>query len=182
MRRIFRACVHGSPESSAIAVHAGNAGSGWVSRGRGRRYSSALTPTLSRRAGEGAETSPFLHDSIPPRGKTWRSAMPEEQVIADHAWLAFGFSVLYIIQIRSCLSKKPCAARGNHACACTGKLSLASRIAGFCTGAVVVQCHAGRGKPIPDEPLRMYRDNQRNRIGRYDEYGRRYLVDVTMKF
>ncbi|MBL8269005.1 MAG: TonB-dependent receptor [Steroidobacter sp.] len=35
---------------------------------------------------------------------------------------------------------------------------------------------------LTDEPLRMYRDNQRNRIGRYDEYGRRYLLDVTMKF
>lgn len=35
---------------------------------------------------------------------------------------------------------------------------------------------------LTDEPLRMYRDNQANRIGRYDEYGRRYLVDVTMKF
>ncbi|GFE83247.1 TonB-dependent receptor [Steroidobacter agaridevorans] len=35
---------------------------------------------------------------------------------------------------------------------------------------------------LTDEPLRMHRDNQVNRIGRYDEYGRRYLVDVTMKF
>lgn len=35
---------------------------------------------------------------------------------------------------------------------------------------------------LTDEPLRMYRDNQQNRIGRYDEYGRRYLLDVTMKF
>lgn len=35
---------------------------------------------------------------------------------------------------------------------------------------------------ITDEPLRMYRDNLQNRIGRYDEYGRRYLIDVTMKF
>lgn len=35
---------------------------------------------------------------------------------------------------------------------------------------------------LTDEPLRMYRDNQENRIGRYDEYGRRYLIDVTMKF
>ncbi|MFC4307750.1 TonB-dependent receptor [Steroidobacter flavus] len=35
---------------------------------------------------------------------------------------------------------------------------------------------------LTDEPLRMHRDNQANRIGRYDEYGRRYLIDVTMKF
>lgn len=35
---------------------------------------------------------------------------------------------------------------------------------------------------LTDEPLRMYRDNIENRIGRYDEYGRRYLIDVTMKF
>lgn len=35
---------------------------------------------------------------------------------------------------------------------------------------------------LTDEPLRMYRDNQENRIGRYDEYGRRYLIDVTLKF
>lgn len=35
---------------------------------------------------------------------------------------------------------------------------------------------------LSDEPLRMYRDNQPNRIGRYDEYGRRYLVDLTLKF
>lgn len=35
---------------------------------------------------------------------------------------------------------------------------------------------------LTDEPLRMYRDNESNRIGRYDEYGRRYLVDVTLKF
>lgn len=32
-----------------------------------------------------------------------------------------------------------------------------------------------------DEPLRMHRDNESNRIGRYDEYGRRYLIDVTFK-
>ena len=35
---------------------------------------------------------------------------------------------------------------------------------------------------LTDEPLRLYRDDERNRIGRYDEYGRRYLVDVTVKF
>jgi len=35
---------------------------------------------------------------------------------------------------------------------------------------------------LTDEPLRMHRDNESNRIGRYDEYGRRYLIDVTMKF
>jgi len=35
---------------------------------------------------------------------------------------------------------------------------------------------------LTDEPLRMYRDNRPNRIGRYDEYGRRYLLDLTMKF
>jgi hypothetical protein len=35
---------------------------------------------------------------------------------------------------------------------------------------------------LTDEPLRMHRDNESNRIGRYDEYGRRYLLDVTIKF
>jgi len=35
---------------------------------------------------------------------------------------------------------------------------------------------------VTDEPLRIFRDNQANRIGRYDEYGRRYLFDVTLKF
>ncbi|MET0533637.1 MAG: TonB-dependent receptor, partial [Steroidobacter sp.] len=35
---------------------------------------------------------------------------------------------------------------------------------------------------LTDEPLRMHRDNESNRIGRYDEYGRRYLFDVTLKF
>ncbi len=35
---------------------------------------------------------------------------------------------------------------------------------------------------LTDEPLRMYRDNQPNRVGRYDEYGRRYLLDLTFKF
>lgn len=35
---------------------------------------------------------------------------------------------------------------------------------------------------LTNEALRMYRDNDPNRIGRYDSYGRRYLVDVTMKF
>lgn len=35
---------------------------------------------------------------------------------------------------------------------------------------------------LTDEPLRMHRDNESNRIGRYDEYGRRYLLDVTFKF
>ena len=34
---------------------------------------------------------------------------------------------------------------------------------------------------LTDEPLRMYRDNQSNRIGRYDEYGRRYLLDLTFR-
>ena len=34
---------------------------------------------------------------------------------------------------------------------------------------------------LTDEPLRMYRDNQPNRIGRYDEYGRRYLLDLTVQ-
>jgi iron complex outermembrane recepter protein len=34
---------------------------------------------------------------------------------------------------------------------------------------------------LTDEPLRMHRDNESNRIGRYDEYGRRYLFDVTFK-
>jgi len=35
---------------------------------------------------------------------------------------------------------------------------------------------------LTDEPLRMHRDNESNRIGRDDEYGRRYLFDVTTKF
>ena len=35
---------------------------------------------------------------------------------------------------------------------------------------------------LTDEPLRMYRDNESNRIGRDDECGRRYLLDVTVKF
>ncbi len=35
---------------------------------------------------------------------------------------------------------------------------------------------------LTNEALRMYRDNDPNRIGRYDSYGRRYLVDVTVKF
>ncbi|MFT4253093.1 MAG: TonB-dependent receptor, partial [Caulobacter sp.] len=35
---------------------------------------------------------------------------------------------------------------------------------------------------LTNQELRMYRDNDPNRIGRYDSYGRRYLVDVTMKF
>lgn len=35
---------------------------------------------------------------------------------------------------------------------------------------------------LTNEALRMYRDNDPNRIGRYDSYGRRYLVDVTLKF
>jgi iron complex outermembrane receptor protein len=35
---------------------------------------------------------------------------------------------------------------------------------------------------LTDEPLRMYRDGQPDRIGRYDIYGRRYLLDVTFKF
>ena len=35
---------------------------------------------------------------------------------------------------------------------------------------------------VTDESLRIYRDNDRNRIGRYDEYGRRYFFDVALKF
>lgn len=35
---------------------------------------------------------------------------------------------------------------------------------------------------LTNEELRMYRDNDPNRIGRYDSYGRRYLMDVTVKF
>jgi outer membrane receptor protein involved in Fe transport len=35
---------------------------------------------------------------------------------------------------------------------------------------------------LTDEPLRMYRDGDRDRVGRYDVYGRRYLLDVTFKF
>lgn len=35
---------------------------------------------------------------------------------------------------------------------------------------------------LTNQELRMYRDNDPNRIGRYDSYGRRYLVDVTLKF
>ncbi len=35
---------------------------------------------------------------------------------------------------------------------------------------------------LTNQELRMYRDNDPNRIGRYDSYGRRYLVDVTVKF
>jgi hypothetical protein len=35
---------------------------------------------------------------------------------------------------------------------------------------------------LTDEPLPMRRDDASNRIGRYDEYGRRYLLDVTIKF
>jgi len=35
---------------------------------------------------------------------------------------------------------------------------------------------------LTNQALRMYRDNDPNRIGRYDTYGRRYLVDVTLKF
>jgi len=35
---------------------------------------------------------------------------------------------------------------------------------------------------LTNEALRMYRDNDPNRIGRYDSYGRRYLMDVTLKF
>lgn len=35
---------------------------------------------------------------------------------------------------------------------------------------------------ITDEPLRMYRDNQPDRIGRYDVYGRRFLLDATVRF
>ncbi|KQZ06087.1 TonB-dependent receptor [Caulobacter sp. Root1455] len=35
---------------------------------------------------------------------------------------------------------------------------------------------------LTNEELRMYRDNDPNRIGRYDVYGRRFLVDLTLKF
>lgn len=35
---------------------------------------------------------------------------------------------------------------------------------------------------LTNEALRMYRDNDPNRIGRYDVYGRRFLMDVTVKF
>jgi len=35
---------------------------------------------------------------------------------------------------------------------------------------------------LTDEPLRMYRDGEPDRIGRYDLYGRRFLLDVTFKF
>ena len=35
---------------------------------------------------------------------------------------------------------------------------------------------------LTNQVLRMYRDNDPNRIGRYDSYGRRFLVDVTLKF
>ena len=35
---------------------------------------------------------------------------------------------------------------------------------------------------LSDERLRMYRDGQPDRIGRYDLYGRRYLLDVTFRF
>jgi TonB-dependent receptor len=35
---------------------------------------------------------------------------------------------------------------------------------------------------LTDEPLRVYRDNDPDRLGRYDEYGRYYLVDVTFSF
>ena len=35
---------------------------------------------------------------------------------------------------------------------------------------------------LTDEPLRVYRDNDPDRLGRYDEYGRYHLVDVTFSF
>ena len=35
---------------------------------------------------------------------------------------------------------------------------------------------------IAESINRMHRDNESNRIGRYDEYGRRYLLDVTIRF
>jgi iron complex outermembrane receptor protein len=35
---------------------------------------------------------------------------------------------------------------------------------------------------LSDERLRMYRDGRPDRIGRYDLYGRRYLLDVTFRF
>ena len=35
---------------------------------------------------------------------------------------------------------------------------------------------------LTDEALRIYRDNNSNRLGRYDEYGRSYLLDFTYGF
>ncbi|MDB5430052.1 MAG: TonB-dependent receptor [Caulobacter sp.] len=35
---------------------------------------------------------------------------------------------------------------------------------------------------LTDEPLRIFRDNDPNRLGRYDTYGRRYLLDVSFKY
>jgi iron complex outermembrane receptor protein len=35
---------------------------------------------------------------------------------------------------------------------------------------------------LTDEALRIHRDNDTNRLGRYDTYGRRFLFDVSMKF
>jgi outer membrane receptor protein involved in Fe transport len=33
-----------------------------------------------------------------------------------------------------------------------------------------------------DTPLRTYNDNQPDRLGRYDLYGQRYLLDLTFKY
>jgi hypothetical protein len=33
-----------------------------------------------------------------------------------------------------------------------------------------------------DEVARIYRDNEPNRLGRYDVHGRRYLVDLTYRY
>jgi len=35
---------------------------------------------------------------------------------------------------------------------------------------------------LTDRAMRTYRDNDPNRLGRYDQYGRRFLADVTVKF
>ena len=35
---------------------------------------------------------------------------------------------------------------------------------------------------LTDEPLRITRDNNENRLGSYDVYGRRALLDFTFKF
>jgi TonB-dependent receptor len=47
------------------------------------------------------------------------------------------------------------------------------------TKAVAVRFQADN---LTDEPLRIYRDNDPNRLGRYDTYGRRYLLDVSFKY
>ena len=35
---------------------------------------------------------------------------------------------------------------------------------------------------LTNERLRVYRDNDPDRLGRYDEYGRSYLFDLTYTF